>query len=419
MLRVFREPEGFSPDTAVTNEDASPTWQDDSRPGRKLIDYMEPKVHHLLKQRDWERVIVVGKYARGGKNIASESERRGKGFNWQRPTAEIIDDDTIQINCFPSENYVKHHAKLIAKYFKFKKLRRSPVAIFISIFDRMLVRHVVDASLSSLDIQRLKQNTDDFRSHASDIFDMSNLRELGKTEIIVLGYLDTCPDRVIDKNPLLSKIKITDEGKQFSWHKYHTPNGTSVAYLGCAHALWGQCVSELMNTLRNLCSVQRLLYVGKAGSLNETIASNEYLATGNVCDVDASLEEHFKTVTTQSSTLFSSDSVQRGDLVSVASPLCEDEAWYEKNRKKYRWVDCETAYIARALHFSGVDFAYLHVVSDNLGKQYSENLANEDDEVVQDKRTKLFEEIDRHIEEYVQDYERMMQRIGTEPARKD
>lgn len=393
MLEIFSEVEESSP---VTEEGASPTWQDDSQPGRKLIDYLEPKIHHLLKRDSWKRVFVVGCYARGGKNIPSHSERRGRGFNWQRPTAEIIDDDTIRINCFPSENYVRHHAGLISRYFKLQGSKRPPPTIFISLWSDHLDEPLGDIALRNNYLPQL----DASQSDAYQVFCNSNLSELGETDIVILGYLDTCPDRVIEKNPFFQRIKINDEGKMFSWHKYTTRNGTTVAYLGCAHALWGQCVGHLVSRLKELCRVEHIVYVGKAGSLDDAIPSNEYLATGDLCDVDASLKEGFRTLK-MNGINFSSDSVQTGGLVTVASPLCEDENWFQRCKGEYRWVDCETAYMAFAAHAYGVDFAYLHVVSDNLGKQYSENLANEDDEVVQKKRAKLFEDIDRLLEESV------------------
>lgn len=43
-------------------------------------------------------------------------------------------------------------------------------------------------------------------------------------------------------------------------------------------------------------------------------------------------------------------------------------------------------------------------MSDNLGSQFAENLANEDDLTVQDARARLFNEIDIILELFVNDY---------------
>jgi len=55
--------------------------------GKSLFNYMDPKVHHLIKEKEFKNIWIVGDSDRSGE--ASKYEKRDKLFNWQRPTAVI------------------------------------------------------------------------------------------------------------------------------------------------------------------------------------------------------------------------------------------------------------------------------------------------------------------------------------------
>ncbi len=66
----------------------------------RLLRYLEMKVHHLVDERRWARIRVVGDYDRDC--VISRKEKTDKPFNWQRPTA-CRDGDDLVIKCFPGQ----------------------------------------------------------------------------------------------------------------------------------------------------------------------------------------------------------------------------------------------------------------------------------------------------------------------------
>src|SRR5208282_5721023 len=55
--------------------------------------YLEIKAHHLLCERDWASIRVIGAYDRDC--VASANEKNDKLFNWQRPTAQVHGDTLV------------------------------------------------------------------------------------------------------------------------------------------------------------------------------------------------------------------------------------------------------------------------------------------------------------------------------------
>jgi hypothetical protein len=351
-----------------------PVWQDNSESGRRLIDYLEPKVHSTLKQRRWKTIIIAGLYRRDDKNIASLSENRGRKFNWQRPTAEIIDEDTVKLNCFPTTNYVLHYASLVSTYFSSVDSEIAPTVEVIA----------------------------PKRDAAADLFSHTNLADIGHADIVIIGYLDTFPPTWISSNEPMTKAGAHEKGRMFSWHKQKTRKGHTVAYLGCAAALWGDSVAYLVQAMQLICKLRCVLYVGRVGSLDPTLKPNQTLATGDLYHVDGTVLRRHNALSEWTS---KSKLVQDGSLITVTSPLCEDQQWFQRWSKKHRWVDCETGYIARAAEQGNIDFGYLHIVSDNLGCQHAENLANEDEPTVQEERALLFREIDSILQLFIDNYD--------------
>ncbi|KAJ4286519.1 hypothetical protein N0V90_013219 [Kalmusia sp. IMI 367209] len=288
-----------SADASLCRPNALPVWQNNSRPGRRLIDYLEPKIHSTLKQRNWKRIVIVGLYKRDGKNIASLSEDRDRGFNWQRPTAEIIDEDTVQLNCFPTVNYVLHYANLLSTYFSLNAAKNA-------------------SNPPKVDFIVPKQDA------AADLFEHTNLIDIGHADIVIIGYLGTCPTELITLKQDFVEARTCQEGRMFSWHKMTTAQGCTVAYLGCTAALWGDSVSYLVKALQPICNMNCVLYVGRVGCFDQDLKPNENLAIGELCHAD--------------------------------------------------------------------------------GKIYTENLANEDETLIQRKRVILFKEIDRILEVFLANY---------------
>ncbi|KAH7396122.1 hypothetical protein BKA66DRAFT_454504 [Pyrenochaeta sp. MPI-SDFR-AT-0127] len=354
---------------------ASPIWQHVSLSKRLLIDYLEPKVHPALKQSNWRTIVVKGSYKRGNNTIISSTENPGRGFNWQRPTAEVADELTVLLHCFPGIDYVRHYASLISTYFS-----------ILPDHNEMLPQ--VRFELPEL-------------GASSHLFSHSNIVDIGQADVIIMGYLENCPGHVIECKRDFAEIRILQEEVMFSWTKHKTAQGYNVAYLGCAVPLWGEVVEEFVHLLKRLSQMKCVLYVGRVGSLDSASKPNEVLATGTRCNIG---DEVMHWDNALSAAVSSSPNVHHGGLVTVSSPLCEDHVWFQRWKEECRWVDCETAYIARASKECGIAFGYLHIVSDNLGREYADSLANEDTKEILAKRSVLFEEIDRILGRFLKDF---------------
>lgn len=81
--------------------------------GSSLERYIKMKMHHFIDTVEFEKVSIVPLYDR--KSEPSKNEKNGKLFNWQRPTAKIVNKELI-IECFPGYDYVRHYYSLIKTY---------------------------------------------------------------------------------------------------------------------------------------------------------------------------------------------------------------------------------------------------------------------------------------------------------------
>jgi hypothetical protein len=304
------------------------------------------------------------------------AENNARGFNWQRPTAEVIDQCTVHPNCFPSVDVVRHYASLVPTYFSMMQTsasRNPPQVRFeLPLFDA-----------------------------CSDLFARSDLVNLGQADVLIIGYLNRCPHKNIERNEAFKNVGIHQEGQLLSWYKRETSSGSIVAYLGCAVSLWGDSVKQLVKVLQKLSKLKCVLYIGKVGSLHADPVPNVALATGDEAHTNHEVIRWHNVLSKAAST---SPLVCKGSLVSVASSLCEDLSWFQTWADKCCWVDCETAHIAQESRVGIIDFGYLHIVSDSLNRQCADNLANEDAEHVQEQRTVVFDEIDRILDRFLDTY---------------
>lgn len=358
----------------------------------QLYQYLAPKVHPAIgpfveSERAsqtigasdsplWNTIIVKGLYRREPLAVLSSSEKRERSFNWQRPTAERLDEHTLQVNCFPGNDYVRHNASVIARFLSLRPLTSIPKVQYI---------------LPAL-------------PECPEIFLRSNLQSMSQCDVVIVGYLDHHPGHSFLKSTI-QKTPSVKENAIFNWYRFNIDNGRTGAYLGCAFSIWGDISGHLVRALHTLNGAKCIIYVGKLGCLEER-SPNEYLATGSrsfIQTQDGIINE----VTWKNplaGSLKASPKVLQGDHVTVPSPLCENREWLECWKPKCRWVDCEIYHMARAAKDSGIDFGYLHFISDSFSGGYLDNLANEDDTSVQEKRTELFKEIDKVLEKFLQDY---------------
>ena len=88
------------------------------------------------------------------------------------------------------------------------------------------------------------------------------------------------------------------------------------------------------------------------------------------------------------------DSIINGKHYTSPSTLLEDKKWFYQNRA-FDFVDPEIGYFAKGAVESGINFSYIHIISNNLAKKHEENLSNERKTEIIEKRDNLIAEIKR------------------------
>ena len=213
-----------------------------------LKPYIVERIHPIISERLWSRIIVRGNYARRGSNVnISSTENRDKSFNWHRPTAIVLDNSSLEIACFPGRDYVQHYATMAGYYFALNDGPAPP-----------RIEYYLPPMESAL-----------------EIFFQSNLRLMGDVDTVVLGcveFLAPPEEHWETGTEAIDQI--------FAWKTIHRDDGHVVSYLACMISLWGDILGDLIRALRALNNVSCVLYMGKAGSLRPTDTPNEFLVTG-------------------------------------------------------------------------------------------------------------------------------------------
>lgn len=360
--------------------------------GDSLNTYVLPKIHQEFKRRSWLRIIVRGKYERDNPAIPADTEKSDKPFNFHRPTATILDADTIAINCFPGRDYVRHYAELIATYLLLTKKEPD------------VVHYILPSEKECL-----------------DLFLSSNLKCMGKVDCVIVGYVHHLLKRGW-AIPSPSIWEGSGSKNMFAWHKLRMPNGATAALLGCLPSFWGDISGHLIRSLKTLNQITYIIYVGKGGSLDPLVTPNEWLSTGNRSFVQepngndndtqrqatnvlaSSTELQLDTVEWRNilqEDLSQSKRILQGDHINVYSPLVESMAWLHRWGSWGSWIDCEVGHMARECRIEGnVEFGYLHIVSDNVTKAHLYDLSNEELEEVKVLRRSLFQDVDKVLESF-------------------
>ncbi|KAK1708227.1 uncharacterized protein BDZ83DRAFT_537592, partial [Colletotrichum acutatum] len=335
--------------------------------GKSLREYIYQRIHQDIKRSGWQTIRVTGSFQRDPPAIISswEIEKQPTRFNFWRPTATIIDDLTLELNCFPCAAFVQHYSRVISTYLQFEN-RATRVETIIP----------TDAA-------------------SEDVFRQSNLPELGATDVVIFGEVHRL-------SQLVSGITWGSQHPNglFAWYTFASDSGKSITLLGCKEGLWSEAAGSLVRVLRKISKMQCLIYVSKVGSLAENVSANDRIATGDessLGDKDIAWDDPLRDM----ESIASSDLVMRGRHVSVSSPLCETKEWLRHWQETCSWVDCETWHMAQAAKDVEVRFGYLHIVSDNLAEEDGENLSNEDCDGIQSKRELLFRNIETILREFI------------------
>lgn len=307
-----------------------------------LFGYLDLKIHESIRNNKFERIIVTGDYQRNyGISLLEKSNKR---FNWQRPTI-VEKETTLYVCCFPGYDYVKHYASLIATYLALHDKEWNKVHYQLpdetTCWQALINVKVLDIPLGDIAIL------------GSGLEFLSN----------------TCK-------------KSWQRKGAFSW-KQETMDNQKIVYIGFTYSYWGDISGRIVTYLAQK-GFKKILYIGKLGTLIPDIPPNVHLATGNCSYIEGELihwENLFDFAHMLPEVIF-------GDHVSCPSTIYETKEWLKKH-KEYHFVDPEIGHIARAARSSGINFSYLHIISDNIVTKYTEDLSNERQISIVNKRNNL------------------------------
>lgn len=329
--------------------DAEVGKQETHSMGQALDRYVSIKMHHLIRinHECFSRVRVIGDYDRSVH--VSKDEKTGKLFNSKRPTA-FLDGDILYLCCFPGHDYVRHYANLVATYFQ-------------SIGEQKLVSYI----------------------HASDVevehvFESTNLSRVADADIVIYGN--------IERLGLFDDREFEGDG-DFLW-KAGKIGSRKVVLLGCKFSVWGDAGYSLIRSMAKTHPFKTFIYVGKLGSLDSLITPNQRIATGSKSLIGGTCFEWRNIF--QDAVKYR-ENVIVGSHVTCSSVIEETKEAVQEFQKQGVFIDPEIGYMAKACIELGREFSYLHIISDNVVTSSIENLSNERNSNVQEKRKKLFLEI--------------------------
>lgn len=341
-----------------------------------LPNYVCDKIHQDIRDGHWSRIVVRGQYRRDAKERISSVEKRGKRFNWHRPTSKILDDNTLEIHCFPGKDYVKHNALLIAVYLQIMKEKN------------------VNAVLSEPVVEYMVPSAED----CTDLFMKSNLPFMGEVDMVVFGYVENVSQHSSDE----WETGTSQPDQLFAWQKETLSDGRIISYLGCMISIWGDIAGSLIKVLKQVNKVRHIIHLGKAGSLRRQtseleprpIRPNQVLVTGSSSCMDLKVikwDSTFENVAMQRNK--QKVMVLDGENVTVFSPLIENGLWFDRWDGRADWVDCEAFHAATACREESITFGYLHIISDTLARYDPENLSSERGSLALHHREQAFEEM--------------------------
>ena len=308
--------------------------------GKSLEEYLRIKVHLDIANKDWSRILVKGKHQRNPLLARiSDIEKKDKPFNWQRPTTSLLDDKTLQLQCFPGIDYVQHYASITTTYLSLKGKRHDHV----------------EYSLPS-------------QAECLEPLIQSNLPHLGPVDIVIVGYVHGL------ERWTQGSWEGVNNNELFAWKTLLSQKGHRIAFLGCRICFWGDIAGNMVRVLRAMNGAKCILYVGKLGSLKAHHAPNQWLATGTQSMVRGKMlswDNPLKDV------LQHAPSIAYGVHCTLGSVLEETKDWLRSTQEKFDFVDPEIGHMAQAAQEEGMQFGYLHIISDNLARKYIHDLSNE------------------------------------------
>jgi len=326
-----------------------------------LEKYVSMKMHPLIRinHKCFSRVRIIGSYDRS--IHVSKDEKNDKRFNFKRPTA-FLDCDILYLCCFPSHDYVRHYANLVATYFHILGEKKTISSIHTS--DKVIY----------------------------DTLKASNIHSIPKADVILYGN--------VDHIGIFEDKKWQGNG-DFLW-KLGKIGNKKVVLLGCTFSIWGDAGYFLVKILARYIPFTVFVYVGKLGSLHPNVSANQFLATGSrsfVLEKSIEWENIFQGVEKNYKNILVGDHITRPSVVE------ETKEVLQQFQKKGSFIDPEIGHMARACNEEERQFSYLHIISDNVATPRDENLSNERDFQIPERRKNLFLQIGEIITKSIRELE--------------
>ncbi|KAK5655264.1 hypothetical protein OQA88_5831 [Cercophora sp. LCS_1] len=339
--------------------------------GASLLRYLAIKVHQSVLTQSYARIVIIGAYTRySASSIPFNLEKTDKPFNWERPTARHdITTNTLYIECFPGLDHLSHYAEIISTYLAL--LNRPDLT------SPALVSYI-PTSPGDTHAALRQTNLVDFPGEGVDT--------------VILGLVWHLPS--------LTETQKWEGAGPWQWIVRTFPGGRKVAFLGFKPAFWGCISGEVIHFLTSrFREIREVVYLGKLGTLVPGLAPNRWLATGEESLVNGATVRWTNCLEGVLGDK-KRECVVSGRHVTLGSVLHETREWYDGMKDRADFVDPEIGMMAQAAVRSGVGYGYLHMVTDNLGRKYEEDLSNEREVGVLKGREKLHRVVEEVLGEY-------------------
>jgi hypothetical protein len=306
-----------------------PVLAADHTMGEHLPRYVLPKVPAAELTACRGRALV---YAGTDLDLLADAGKyHSKSFNWRRP---VFIENHGMLQCFtpPGRDYTYHYAGLLAAACV---MIEQPVK--------------VEVELPAV-------------SEAAAFIERWLPPKLPAFDVVVLGYV---------QHLFPSTQRWTME-PGFGW-SWATVAACNVGLIGCEFSYWGDLAGALVSALARR-GTSWVIYVGKLGALSASHHPNRWIATGTNSWVEG------RHVAWRSRLQCDPDLpglLLNQTHVTVPSILDETLAWHSDAVHRWDLVDPEIGRMADAAVAAGIQFDYLHIVSDSLAGTHPEGLYDE------------------------------------------
>jgi hypothetical protein len=311
--------------------------------GLHLPRYVLPKIPEL-NLAGIHTIRVYGSHSLA--MLLNAKPKLSKRFNWRRPDFVRV-SNAIHCVTSPGQDYTRHYAELIATA---NMLRGQQVPVLLDSPNGFEVDGFIERWLP---------------------------RNVPCADVVILGYVQHLFPNT--SNPGWNKCH------GFAWRRQSIAD-KSALMLGCEFSYWGDIAGALVSAIGNRKLAPWVVYVGKLGALDSNIRPNERLATGSHSTVkDVEIEWRSRLNELRLPSLV----VKHASHITMGSVIDETRPWAELASRKHQVVDPEIGHMRLRAGLAGMDFDYLHLVTDNLMYDHGHGLYGERQPDVRRKRLEL------------------------------